>query len=112
MAGITMQENMACMFYAQWYKEDVSPKLTPEQKEKLLKKLSELSLRMPIWEIDKVPLDDFPELKPFSNLPTFSGLQLYTVMSEVFNEISATKLETPYMHFPEKYKSIKGRGHG
>jgi hypothetical protein len=99
-----MMPNMrlAEMFYAMWYKEKVSPNLTEEVKKKLMMKLSDLSLEQPIWLIESIPLDDYPELKPFASTQDFSGKQLYVVFSEIFNEVSETKVPTPWPHFPEK----------
>jgi len=97
-------EYIPCMFYAEWYKKDVSPNLTFEQKKKLLMKLSELSLSTPIFQLEKIPLEDFPELKSFAHTETFSGLQMYVVMSEVFNEVSRTKIEPPYPRLPSEVK--------
>jgi hypothetical protein len=90
-------EEIPMMMYASWYKEEVSPKLTKKQKEKLLRKISDISLEKPIHtvgiEFDK---KDFPELAPYSHTEKISGLQLYAVMTEIFNEISKTKIERPY----------------
>ena len=79
---------MECMLYAMWYKKDVKPNLTEKQKDELLHKISDLSLRIPIHLPNtEIPLDDFPELKPFAHTGSFSGLQLMTVMTEIFDEI-------------------------
>lgn len=97
-AGLAIAE----MFYASWYKQEVSPNLSKEQKQALLKKLSDLSLERAFWVEDSISKDEFPELKPFSHTSAFSGTQLYVVMSEVFNEVSPVKIETPYPHLPER----------
>lgn len=99
---VNPNDMMACMWYAEWYKKDISPHLTLEQKENLLKLLSEISLRGALWLVEDVPLNQFPELKPFAHTQTFSGLQLYVVLSELFNEVSKTKIPTPYPHLPRK----------
>ncbi len=88
------------MFYAQWYKKDVSPNLSHAAKVKLLKKISDISLERPIHMPD-VNFDkkDFPELAPFAHTKKISGLQLYAVMTELFNEINpkmGKKIGKPY----------------
>lgn len=97
----TMQD-IPKIFYAEWYRRDVSPNLSNEEKMALMHKLSELSLRKPFWLDRVISLDDFPELKPFSHTKDFSGIQLYVVFCELFNEMSKTKISTPYPHFSEK----------
>lgn len=98
---------LAEMFYADWYKTDVSPHLTKEQKVAMLKKLSDFSLENPMLYIENIPLNKFPELKPYAHTKAFSGTQLYVVMSEVFNEISKTKIATLYPHFPCRNQKVK-----
>jgi len=96
-------EELSMMFYASWYKKDVAPKLTKEQKEKLLKKISDLSLRVPLHVVEtEVDKKEFPELAPYAHTKKLSGLQLYAVMTEIFGELSKTKLPKPYPDFPEK----------
>lgn len=79
---------MPMMFYASWYRNDVKPHLTMEQKKKLLKKISDVSLEKPIYETG-VEFDkkDFPELAPYMHTEKLSGLQLYAVMTELFHEL-------------------------
>jgi len=91
-------------FYAQWYREDVSPKLSKEQKEKLLQKLSDLSLEqaihIPGLQFNK---EQFPELAPFMHTEKLSGRQLYAVICELFEELHPEQSKTigkPYMSFP------------
>jgi hypothetical protein len=90
------------MMYASWYKKDVSPNLSKEQKKRLLKKLSDYSLeRGGIGSVGaKIPLSEFPELKPFAHTSEFSGLQLYVVMTELFNEVSGHKIKPTYPNSP------------
>jgi len=101
---VDMGSNMATMFFAAWYKKDVSPHLTRDQKEKLLKKISDYSLEHPMAvpniEIDK---KEFPELAPFMHTEKLSGLQLYAVMSELFAELhpeQAKVIGKPYPELP------------
>jgi hypothetical protein len=90
-------KEISMMFYADWYNTDVSPHLSKKKKEKLLRKISDISLRMPIYETG-VEFDkkEFPELAPYSHTEKISGLQLYAVMTELFNELSKTKIPRPY----------------
>jgi hypothetical protein len=105
-----MYEEIPLMMYASWYKEEVSPHLTRKQKEKLLKKISDISLERPISyagiEFDK---KKFPEMAPYSHTKKISGLQLYAVMTEIFNELYKGKaMERPYpMPFPLMKKKLK-----
>ena len=85
-----MAEFMALTCYEDWYKKDVSPNLAWEQKKALAEKISELSLRQPIYmpglEYEK---KDFKELEPYSHTEKFSGLQLYAVFTQVMKELGA-----------------------
>lgn len=82
-----LAEYMCLNSYETWYKEDVSPNLSEEEKTKLAKKISELSLREPIFlPGQNYPHDMFPELVPFSHTSDFSGMQLYAVFTEVMKE--------------------------
>lgn len=84
---MSLMEYMALSSYEQWYKENVSPNLSDDEKTKLAKKISELSLREPIFLPGKnYPHDMFPELVPFSRTEEFSGMQLYAVFTEVMKE--------------------------
>jgi hypothetical protein len=101
-------EEISTMFYADWYKKDVAPKLTKEQKEKLLKKISELSLRIPIHEAGReFDKKDFPELAPYAHTEKLSGLQLYAVLTEIFEEIHPKMIPKPYPEFPMAKKKLK-----
>jgi len=96
--------DMSTMFYASWYRKDVSPHMTRPEKEKLLKKISDYSLEHPMAvpnvEIDK---KEFPELAPFMHTEKLSGLQLYAVMSELFYELHPQHrkaIPRPYPQLP------------
>jgi len=95
-------EGIPTMFYANWYKKDVSPHLTKDQKEKLLKKISDFSLEksitVPSVKFDK---EEFPELAPFMHTEKLSGLQLYAVMTELFNELHPEVAKTIGKSYPE-----------
>lgn len=78
---------MTAWSYEQWYKEKVSPNLDKETKEKVMKKISELSLKRPLHLAGvKIPLSDFPELAKFANTKDFSGIELCVVMTEIAKE--------------------------
>jgi len=80
---------MAQAHYRLWYKKDVSPHLTKEQKEDMAKRISELTLSSAIWlDRDTNYIEQFPELKPYSNTGKISGLQLCKVMECVVAELS------------------------
>jgi hypothetical protein len=97
-------EAMPMMFYASWYKTDVAPKLTREQKEKLLKKISDISLEKPISDVGlEFDKKEFPELAPYAHTEKISGLQLYAVMTELFAELHpemSKKIGKPYAELP------------
>lgn len=87
---------MAQTAYADWYKKDVAPKLTKEQKDAVMRRVSDLTLEEAIWLDRKTNfIEQFPELKPFSHSGSISGLQLVVVMQEIFKEM-----------FPEQAKSV------
>ena len=85
---------MAQFWYESWYWKDVGPKLTVEQKHELMQKISQRTLKDPIW-IDKERnfIDDFPELKPYSHSGQISGLQLVTVMECCLKDLQGQKPE-------------------
>ena len=63
-------------------------------------RLSDWSLEEAFWMIPKIPLDKFPELKPYAHTSSFSGKQLYAVFLELFNEVSGSHMDTPYPQLP------------
>jgi len=74
-------------FYKRWYQQDVAPHLTHEQKEALMHKISEMTLREAIWlDRDTDFTEQFPELKPHAHTK-ITGLQLVTVMEAIFEEL-------------------------
>lgn len=76
------------MHYMLWYNEDVKPHLFTDTKIGIAKRISELTLKSPIWEDkDTNYIDQFPELKPYSNTGKISGLQLCVVMEAIVNEM-------------------------
>lgn len=86
-------EFMSLFFYEQWYKNDVSPNLDDETKLKLAKKISAISLQVPIYMSGhSFPEKDFPELIPFSHTEDFTGMQLYVVLTEIMKERGANVL--------------------
>lgn len=81
-------QTMAQFWYAEWYRKDVKPKLTTEQKDAVMRRTSKLTLEAPIW-LDRETnfIEQFPELEPYSHNKKISGLQLCTVMEEIFKEL-------------------------
>ena len=85
-----MFEEMSMMFYRLWYKNDVEPNLSKEKKMKILEKISDISLKIPICEPNiKIELSEIPELSHYTKLSKYTGLQLYSVMMEIYNELRA-----------------------
>ena len=80
---------MAQAHYRLWYKEDVAPHLDKKTKHNVAMRISELTLRDPIWLDHKTNyIEDFPELKPYSSTGKISGLQLCKVMECIVAELS------------------------
>ena len=85
---------MPMMFYRLWYKNDVEPNLSKEQKIKILEKISDISLKIPIYEPNiKIELSEIPELSQYTKLNEYTGLQLYSVLTEIYNELRTEKKE-------------------
>jgi hypothetical protein len=81
---------MSLFWYEQWYKDDVSPNLSDEQKLEVARRISELSLKEPIYMNGlQYPKSKFPELEPFGHTSEFSGMQLYAVLTEIMKELGA-----------------------
>ena len=91
-------KSKALFWYEQWYKQKVSPHLSFEEKRNLAKRISDESLKQPIYEAGiYYNVTDFPELKHLTNVDKISGLQLYVVFTEIMREfganaVSASKL--------------------
>lgn len=99
----TMSE-MPMMFYADWFRKDVSPHLSKAQKEKLIKKVAEFSEHTPINLPNiEIPLDEFPGLKPYAHTSNFTGLQIYAVYEELFHELyPKSPMHRPYPLLPDR----------
>lgn len=88
MKGVGLMEYMALSSYEDWYKKDVSPNLTIQQKKKLVKKISDISLEKPIYEAGlQFEKSEFPELAQYSHTAQFSGMQLYAIMAVIMQEL-------------------------
>jgi len=77
-------------FYRLGWQERTA-KWTKDQKEKCLKEMSDISLEMPITQLPpekKIKLKSVPS-------ESFSGLQLYAGMVELFNELHGSKTKIP-----------------
>ena len=95
-----INQGMAEGFYRLWWKKCGTQAFTLQEKEKILYKLSDLSLKQPYW---KLPDDEatklFPELVPSKlcnkhrHLNNLTGLLLYVIHTEIFNDIKQSKLE-------------------
>jgi hypothetical protein len=84
---------LSLFWYEQWYTNDVSPNLSREQKLMVARRISELSLKEPIYMSGlQYPKSKFPELESFSHTSEFSGLQLYATLTEIMRELGAPVL--------------------
>lgn len=78
---------MTKFWYKEWYRKDVKANLTKEQKDAVMRRISDLTLEEPIWDDRKTDFtEQFPELKPYSHT-RISGLELVAVMEEIFEEL-------------------------
>lgn len=83
-------KSKALFWYEQWYAEKVSPNLSFEEKRDLAKKISDESLKQPIYEAGiYYNVIDFPELKHLTSVDKISGMQLYVVFTEIMKEFGA-----------------------
>ncbi len=72
--------------YKLHYQEEISPNLTKDQKLALANKISELTLRSPIWlDRDTNHIDNFPELQPYVKVK-LTGLYLCAIFSCIIEE--------------------------
>lgn len=75
-------------FFTSWYKEDVSEHLHYKDKIEVAKRISELTLRSPIWtDRNTNYIKQFPELAHYSSTRHISGLQLCAVMEAIVKEL-------------------------
>lgn len=84
-----MMSGMAESMYRLHYREKMSDNLSSEDKQNVLKRISDLTLKNPVWlDPDKDHREDFPEIAPYvsKGIP-LSGLYLVSIMKELFNEI-------------------------
>lgn len=81
-------QGIPMMHYELWYKEEVKTHLSNTTKINIAKRISELTLKSPIW-LDKKKnyLDQFPELRTYSSTGHISGLQLCVVMTAIVKEM-------------------------
>jgi hypothetical protein len=103
---------MSAYWYEQWYKQKVSPNLSREDKLKLIQKISDLSLREPIFHGGLYyPKEDFPELTPYvtkgiqgkhpvtKKKGELTGVQLYTVLMLAAQELGFPTTRASQTHF-------------
>jgi len=89
-ANLEQMKSIPVGFYRLGWQERTA-KWSKEQKEKTLKEISDISLEMPITQLP-------PEKKiKLKNVPSesFTGLQLYAGMLELFNELHGSKMKMP-----------------
>jgi len=82
-------------WYRLHYHERISDKLSDEQKISVLKRISDLTLRIAIWrDSDTDYREDFPEIAPYvtKEIP-LSGLYLIAIMKGILNEIQNNPCE-------------------
>ena len=82
---------MAETFYKMHYAEAISEALTEAVKQDIVKRISDLTLKNPIWLDQKKDFSkDFPELKPFINVK-LTGLYLCGIMAGIVNDLQKGK---------------------
>ena len=85
---------MAGSFYSAHYRDKISEQLTEIQKKDIANRISELTLKAPIWTNRNTDFaKDFPEIAPFVNVQ-LSGLYLCSILSEIVNELAAGSLKS------------------
>ena len=86
-----MFEGMAEAMYKLHYQDEIGPKLTDDQRLVVANRISELTLKAPIW-LDGATdwVDDFPELQPFVNAK-LTGLYLCAIMAAIVDEFRNPK---------------------
>ena len=74
--------------YKEWYKKEMSTKLTMEQKLSMMKRVTELRRKnLVCTDQGRNYIDQFPELKPYSKKGRITGLQLCAIMEAIFEEL-------------------------
>ena len=84
-----MMSGMAEGMYRLHYHEKISDNLSSECKLDVLNRISDLTLRSPIWmDRDKDYREDFPEIAPYvSKGATLSGLYLVAIMKGLLSDV-------------------------
>jgi len=108
---------MSAYWYEQWYKNKVSPNLSRQEKLNLIRRISDLSLREPIFHGGlHYSKKDWPELAAYSSTDEITGVQLYTVLMAASQELGfPTTLGSTYQgkpimpDLPSKTKRYIGR---
>jgi len=77
------------MWYRLHYKKSIGSQLTPEQKQSVIMRISDLTLERAIWMDHKTDYrKQFPELTPYiTNGVPLTGLYLTAIMKEIFQEL-------------------------
>jgi len=80
--------DLAYAHYLMWYLQDVKEHLFYDTKMEIAKRISELTLKNPIWEDRETNyIKDFPELEPYSSTKQISGLQLCAVLEGIVKDL-------------------------
>jgi len=86
---------MSEFWYRLHYQNEISDKLSNDQKISLLKRISALTLRKPIWmDPDRDYRTEFPEIAPYvtKGIP-LSGLYLCAIMRGLLSDIQSCERE-------------------
>jgi len=79
---------MSAFWFEKWWREEVSPKLSREEKLKIAYKIRDISLKTPLYDLNvRIPKSEVPELAPHTVLKEFTGIQLYVVLTEIMREL-------------------------
>jgi len=87
-----LQETVKAMYQIH-YRNEIGPHLTSEVKTAIAKRISEMTLRAPIWldrETDHI--ESFPELQPYVQV-RLTGLYLCAIMDAIVGELCETEKE-------------------
>ena len=83
-------EYMALVCYEEWYEKEVANNLDAAQKLEVAKKISEISLRDPIFTPGLTyPCSTVPELEKFTSKKEFTGMQLYATYALIMREFGS-----------------------
>lgn len=84
--GLDFGREMAFAHYKLWYFNNVRSHLDKETRIEIAQRISDLTLKKPIWLDDNNYIEQFPELARFSTTGHISGLQLCAVLFTIVEE--------------------------